>query len=159
PLRLPQPAPTLLLTREPERPRLQRQLPLVRQSYGFAPLSCCLPPLSTWDVANPFIPTRRLSTPSPASANETNSGELSEIARIPVAAHALQATIINVEGMQQRPCHVSLPRSSFPILRLRKRPQTCCVSIRPICSLITPSASTCSRLSRAVNKNSASTLN
>jgi hypothetical protein len=33
------------------------------------------------------------------------------------------------------------------------------VSIPPICFLITPSASTCSRLSRAVSKSSASTLN
>src|SRR4030095_7140752 len=46
PLRSPQPVPALLLPPEPERPRLQRQLLLVRQSYGFAPLSFLSPPRS-----------------------------------------------------------------------------------------------------------------
>ena len=49
--------------------------------------------------------------------------------------------------------------SSFPIPCSRKRLQTSCASIPPICSLITRSASTCSRLSRAVRGNCASTLN
>src|ERR1700741_1292874 len=56
-------------------------------------------------------------------------------------------------------CQISHPPSLIPIPCSRKRLQTSSVSIPPICSLITRSASICSRLSRAVSKSFASTLN